>query len=316
MKVNRLLAGTLALVLIAGLGTPAFAGNSVVVVPECGDMYGSVGRGGGTSNPGAVVLVSQTDGSQTFLGDPTAGTDGLSGLTFDSNGNLFGSVVFPGVSTLIEIDPVTGGLINNIGQIQDAAGAAVKISDLATQPGTDNLFGISSATNVGDLFSIDKSTALATSLGATGAIVGAIGFAPDGTLFFVPRVSLTLQTLDPSNGNVLTSVARSANIELDALGVRGDGTIFVAGTPFVGDGKDIWTIATDGTMTFIGNGVRQVADLDFLPCPVKVGGELLPIDSTALVLAGLQTSAIWMLPVLAGVAGSAFGILYIKSRRN
>jgi len=48
----------------------------------------------------------------------------------------------------------------------------------------------------------------------------------------------------------------------------------------------------------------------------KVGGEFLPIDSTVLVLAGLQTSAIWMLPVLAGVAGSAFGILYIKSRRN
>jgi len=50
--------------------------------------------------------------------------------------------------------------------------------------------------------------------------------------------------------------------------------------------------------------------------PPTVGGEFLPIDSTALVLAGLQTSAIWMLPVLAGVAGSAFGILYIKSRRN
>jgi len=47
-----------------------------------------------------------------------------------------------------------------------------------------------------------------------------------------------------------------------------------------------------------------------------VGGESLSIDSTALVLAGLQTSAIWMLPVLAGVAGSAFGVLYIKSRRN
>ena len=54
-------------------------------------------------------------------------------------------------------------------------------------------------------------------------------------------------------------------------------------------------------------------------CPVIpdiVGGEFLSIDSTALLLAGLQTSAIWMLPVLAGVAGSAFGILYIKSRRN
>jgi len=47
-----------------------------------------------------------------------------------------------------------------------------------------------------------------------------------------------------------------------------------------------------------------------------VGGEFMSINTTALLLAGLQTSAIWMLPVLAGVAGSAFGILYIKSRRN
>ncbi len=56
--------------------------------------------------------------------------------------------------------------------------------------------------------------------------------------------------------------------------------------------------------------------VEFDSCIAVVGGEFLPIDSTALVLAGLQTSAIWMLPVLAGVAGSAFGILYIKSRRN
>jgi len=45
-----------------------------------------------------------------------------------------------------------------------------------------------------------------------------------------------------------------------------------------------------------------------------VGGELIPIDSTALVLAGLQTSAIWMLPVLAGAAG--VGAYYIKTRMN
>jgi len=43
-------------------------------------------------------------------------------------------------------------------------------------------------------------------------------------------------------------------------------------------------------------------------------GKLLPIDSTALVLAGLQTSAIWMLPVLAGAAGA--GIAALKLRRK
>lgn len=45
-----------------------------------------------------------------------------------------------------------------------------------------------------------------------------------------------------------------------------------------------------------------------------VGGELLPIDSAALMLAGLQSSAIWMIPILAGAVG--IGSFYIKSRMN
>ena len=45
-----------------------------------------------------------------------------------------------------------------------------------------------------------------------------------------------------------------------------------------------------------------------------VGGEFLPIDTTALMLAGLQSSAIWMLPVLAGAAGA--GIAAFKLRRK
>jgi len=66
-----------------------------------------------------------------------------------------------------------------------------------------------------------------------------------------------------------------------------------------------------GSFVFIAGDVQSLIMIEEV-----VGGELLPIDSTALALAGLQTSAIWMLPVLAGVAGSAFGVLYIKSRRN
>jgi len=79
---------------------------------------------------------------------------------------------------------------------------------------------------------------------------------------------------------------------------------------------------TFGDSSFASNGLDLGFDYNLhlsllggdLSC--MVGGELLPIDSTALILAGLQSSAIWMLPVLAGVAGSAFGVLYIKSRRN
>jgi hypothetical protein len=50
-----------------------------------------------------------------------------------------------------------------------------------------------------------------------------------------------------------------------------------------------------------------------VPPPV-VGGEFLPVDSTALFIAGLQSSAIWMLPALAGATG--VGAYFIKSRMS
>jgi len=48
--------------------------------------------------------------------------------------------------------------------------------------------------------------------------------------------------------------------------------------------------------------------------PPVVGGEFLPIDSTALLLAGLQSSAIWMLPVLAGAAGAGFAAFKLRRK--
>jgi len=68
----------------------------------------------------------------------------------------------------------------------------------------------------------------------------------------------------------------------------------------------------------ISNGADSVSQTIWLipDDPFIVGGDFLSLDTTALMLTGLQSSAIWMLPILAGVAGSAFGVLYIKSRRN
>ena len=47
---------------------------------------------------------------------------------------------------------------------------------------------------------------------------------------------------------------------------------------------------------------------------IKVGGELLSIDSAALLLAGLQSSAIWMVPAMAGIAGA--GVYFVRARMN
>ena len=47
-----------------------------------------------------------------------------------------------------------------------------------------------------------------------------------------------------------------------------------------------------------------------------VGGAFLPIDSTALLLAGAQTNAVWIMSALAVIGSVAFGALYITSKKN
>jgi len=50
--------------------------------------------------------------------------------------------------------------------------------------------------------------------------------------------------------------------------------------------------------------------------PEIVGGELLPIDSTALLLAGAQTNAVWIMAALTVIGSIAFGALYITSKKH
>jgi len=47
-----------------------------------------------------------------------------------------------------------------------------------------------------------------------------------------------------------------------------------------------------------------------------VGGESLSIDTTALILAGAQTNAVWIMSALAVIGSVAFGALYITSKKN
>jgi len=65
-------------------------------------------------------------------------------------------------------------------------------------------------------------------------------------------------------------------------------------------------------VTFTSAGIKDIPPIEE---PV-VGGELLPIDTTALVIAGLQSSALWMVPTLGAVAGAGFGLLYFQVKRK
>ena len=60
--------------------------------------------------------------------------------------------------------------------------------------------------------------------------------------------------------------------------------------------------------------IAEVNDATLEELIKQVGGQLLSIDSAALLIAGLQSSAIWVLPAVAGVAGA--GAYFVRARMN
>jgi hypothetical protein len=231
-------------------------------------------------NNGWLVVVNQTTGAVTPVGHP-AGISKLSGLAFEPNGSLFATALTSGgfppplptspTTNLIRIDPLTGALISNVGLIT-ANGVALQIADLAVQPGTGFLYGISASSSgdfaaAGNLYVINTTTAAASFVGATGDFFGAIAFAPNGTLYLHSAdldaqgniVNTELKTLNPANAQTLTMVSTGAIP--GALGIRPDGTIFAG----EGDDGAIRTInPLTGALTSVGNtGLNFVGDLDF-----------------------------------------------------
>ena len=277
---------------------------------------------------GTIVKISETDGSQTFVGDPTS-EGSLSGIAFDSNGMLWASNNLPNpTSNLTKINPITGALISSI-PIITSDDNPVGIQDLAIQPDTDILFGTthirdSNFTPLGEkvaLVTIDKTTGVVTLVGlidtgladvppepATHGGEGdriPIAFSQEGTLYAHSHNFNSLVTLDPNNAKVLTS--DFTDITATGLGIRNDGVIFAS------SGTSIYTIATNGETTLLGSPEGDdITDLAFVPDARAVSGKLLPLDSIALVLAGLSQSAIWMIPTLAGLAGA--GVIIRKLR--
>ena len=241
-------------------------------------LYGGIGRGAGPAR-GEVITINQATGLGTFLG--TGATDssvGINGLAFDYSADLFASTISAplfgdpqGISTLLRINPVTGEEVAVIGAIT-LNGDPFAITDLAVQPSTDVLFGISidTTTTEGSVYTIDKSTGAATLVGGTGRIAATIAFAPDGTLYATSAifdenggfVGGYLNTLDPETGEVLTT-AGPFLVHIGGLTVRPtDGVIFASG----GNTGDIYTLSTAGVLTPLGlTGLGGVGDIAFLP---------------------------------------------------
>jgi hypothetical protein len=254
-------------------------------------LYGGLGGHGVTSGPqastndGALVIVSQTDGSTSVVGHP-AGVARISGVAFGSDGVLFGATQAGGgfppppgpnaPSELIRIDPETGALISSVTIRSGATG--LSIADLATHPTTGALYGIRSSHDggggEGKLYTIDTTTGAATFLGDTFQYFASIAFAPDGTLYMgaadlgAGPVNPTLMTISATSGAILKIVPTAQFFS--SLAVRPSDGVMFGGT---GDSQGVFTIdPSTGGATLIGKtGLNLVGGLAFRPVAAPPG---------------------------------------------
>jgi DNA-binding beta-propeller fold protein YncE len=264
---------------------------------------------GGTSgnNSGVLGTVNQTNANFTLLGDPTANGP-LTGIAINSAGQMFGSNNIGGgsggTSVLIRIDPATGLSLGTAGPIVDSGDNddPLKVTDLAFQPGTDILFGLTGPADdakEGNLYTINTATGAATLVGNTGLERGGLAFAPDGTLYVATVGDDTVPVIakiNPANAAVIGTPANLDQNGIDGLAVRpSDGVIF--GTAAESD--QLYTInPTSGAMSFIGddNAPAALASLTFSPGgPGKTSTPALsPIGIIALCVALLACGSIML----------------------
>jgi DNA-binding beta-propeller fold protein YncE len=224
---------------------------------------------------GALIRVYESTGAGSLIADaPTS----LSGVAFSASGRLFvtsGS----GTSQLLELDPATGAVLSSVPIRVGSDGGGV--ADIAFQPGSDVLFGVTSNFNPyfglgagsgGYLITIDLATGNATVVGRDASLgdeQGGIAFAPDGTLYFTPGRNTIgfLHRLDPATAAILDSVTLSPEIGFMGLAVRpSDGLLFASGPPNLDNNDTIYTIDADtGTVTEVGDAgsILKVHDLAF-----------------------------------------------------
>jgi hypothetical protein len=273
-------------------------------------LYGGLGghNNADSTNDGALAIVSQTTGAVTIVGHPidTPPITRISGLAFEPAGNLYASTLTPAggfpppsgprVSNLISLNPSNGALLSSVAITAAAGGAGLSIADLAVQPGTNTLFGITSDGDLrggmgmpGELYSINPGTGIATLIGNTGYFFNSLAFAPDGTLY-ASVANLDFNTgmliykafvkLNPATAATVSSVPTTDFF--GALAVRSDGVIF-GGT---GDQHQLFTInPTTGAETLIGDtGTTFIGDLAF--STTGVASELANISTRAFVQTG------------------------------
>jgi len=307
--------------LIFGLLLSSIVFGSLTPAYGAGQLYGMTAK---TGIPSILFSIDTLTGAATQIG-PGVGFDGCGAMDYDPVSNTMfatcGNSAGPKQLITINLGTGVGTLVATItGPLTD------NITDISFH--SDNtLFAMTGFQNGGSLYTINKLTGVSALIGpSSGGWGQGIAFSPSDTLFHStgdgqpgtgldtvstlngaasPKVLYTFQGFDPGLNNPRMNA-------MDFM--PGSNILFGSVAQF---DRNIHSIATidpnTAVVTNIGFTEGFLDSIAFV-LDVEVGGEFSPIDSTALMLAGLQSSAIWMLPILAGAAG--VGVYFIKTRMN
>lgn len=287
-NIQKLLAGTLSLVLVLGLTTPAYAGGGCFT---------------------GQVTLDQLDEQCLIVGDKMFDSfditeNSISGdVTQRVEADLTNILVVPWND-----DPLNPGLefvsLNDELKINQTDASPTAELDL------DIVFRVSTLDNEPKI----KDNSLVAFFNSTDP--GTDPFNSDNFAEVRERLfeddGLTIAILDLGN----VAIEKDRHRTVDSPGVFIDESGIPVNKEFA-PRSEVWVLkdlriftASEGEFAEI-----QSFEQHFSQVPPKaVAGELLSLDSMALVVAGLSSSAVWMIPTVVGLAGA--GIYLIKTRTN
>jgi len=310
LNISKLLVVTLGVVLIAGVITPAYAVvGSFFLTGHDPDFHATQGP----STTGARNIINA---AIAFTTDPAFNPFSNAGvnkfLYVESNIAVPGGHT-NGVNGIV----AAGHVLNTDFEHHDASTLNGELDQLGTK-----YSAIVVASDCGGILTqaeldilIARSADIITFLNNGGGIVAfsegnsCSGLTPNGGHYgFLPFIVSSTAFNQAEGGITVTPFGASLGLVDSDVNSNFSHNIFVGtfGLQIVDDDQ------ADQILSIAGRGV--VTDDGIEPEEPVVGGELLQIDNTALLLAGLSQNAIWMLPVLAGAAGA--GIAALKLRRK
>ncbi len=281
-------------------------------------LYGIACESGGASpGPCDFYIIDKNTGDATIVG--AVGFNGCSALDSDSAGTIWAVCPVSGAqdASVITINPDTGEgtLMSNAPNSHDFG---VKYPGMSFRNSDGTLYVYLEISD--GLGTIDPLTGDLTIIGPGPNSAGnGIAFSADDILYHASFFE-GLDILDQTDA----TVTLIADWNVDGAGFSDER---INSLDFCADTGILYGVLKDSTSPFdlvtIDPATSEVTTvgptanrMDALACVsvVVVGGEFLPIDSTALLLAGLSGSAIWMIPTLAGLA--AAGVYILKFRTN